>query len=339
MPSTIKDVARKANVSTATVSLVLHNHKRISQNTRKKVLKAVTDLNYRPSRMARGLVLKETKNIGFLLTDDHFLRTEPFYTHIFLGTEFEARDHEYYILLNTIPRDFDECNSLPRFVLERNVDGVIIAGKVPNEIILCLQSYQIPIVFIDYYSDMGEYSAVLIDNLDGGIKATDHLIENNHTEIGFIGGDIKHPSIRDRFHGYKIALEKAGLDFNPKYVITRESSTTRESGYHAVSELFAGNKKITALFAANDAMAIGAMQYLKEHRIKVPEDISIIGFDDVNADMYTDPPLSSIRVPKVDLGTEAMRIIIDILKHKIRKSKKVLVPVELIKRQSVKALV
>ena len=129
MHSTIKDVASKANVSTATVSLVLHNHKRISQVTRSRVLKAVADLNYRPSRMARSLVLRETKNIGFLLTHDHFLRTEPFYTHIFIGTEFEARDHEYYVLLNTISGDFDKCNSLPRFILERNVDGVIIAGK------------------------------------------------------------------------------------------------------------------------------------------------------------------------------------------------------------------
>lgn len=335
MHSTIKDVASKANVSTATVSLVLHNHKRISQVTRTRVLKAVADLNYRPSRMARGLVLRETKNIGFLLTHDHFLRTEPFYTHIFIGTEFEARDHEYYVLLNTISGDFDKCNSLPRFILERNVDGVIIAGKVPDEIISCMVSYKIPIVFTDYFPDSGTYPAVLIDNMDGGIKATDHLISNNHKRIGFIGGDIKHPSIRDRFQGYKMALEQAGLNFNPDFVVIRETSTTRQSGYHAVSELAAESKNITAIFAANDAMALGAMQYFKERHIRVPDDISLIGFDDITGDMYTDPPLTSISVPKIDLGAEAMRIMIDMLKKKVKSQKKVLVPVKLIKRQSV----
>ena len=126
MMATIKDVARRANVSTATVSLVLHNNKRITDFTRRRVLKAVQDLDYHPSRVARGLVLRKTNNIGFILTDDHFLKTEPFYTHIFLGTEFEARGHKYYVLLNTIQSEFNEQNCLPRFVKERNVDGIII---------------------------------------------------------------------------------------------------------------------------------------------------------------------------------------------------------------------
>jgi LacI family transcriptional regulator len=338
MPSTIKDVARKANVSTATVSLVLHDHKRISQNTRNKVLKAISELNYTPSRVARGLVLKETKNIGFILTNDHFLRTEPFYTHIFLGTEFEARDYEYYVLLSTIPEDFDKCKHLPRFVLEKNIDGVIIAGKVPNEIFSCLESFNIPFVFSDYYPATGEYSAVLIDNVDGGKKATEYLIANNHKNIGFIGGDMNHPSIHDRFQGYKFALEKAGIEYNAANVITRETSTTRQSGYHAASELAAQDKNITAIFAANDAMAIGALQYYNEKNLMVPDDISLVGFDDLTTDLFTDPPLSSIRVPKIDLGAEATRILIDMLKRKVTSAKKVLVPVELIERKSVKRL-
>jgi LacI family transcriptional regulator len=296
-------------------------------------MKAVDDLNYRPSRIARGLVMKQTQNLGFLLTNDHFLRTEPFYTHIFLGCEFEARDHNYYILLNTIPNKFNECDHLPRFILEKNIDGVIIAGKVPPEIITCIEVYKIPIVFVDFYPSHGEYSAVLIDNVQGGEKATEHLIDYGHKHIGFLGGDIVHPSIKGRFEGYKSTLKKYEIPFNSKYIITQESATDRKSGYHAAKLLLTENKKISAIFACNDAMALGAMQYIKESGKKVPSDISIIGFDDVLEDLSSDPPLSSIRVPKIDMGIEGVRLLMSYFSEK--RSKKVLIPVDLISRASV----
>jgi len=333
MTITIKDVAKKANVSIATVSLSLHDNERISPATKKKVMRAASDLNYRPSRIARGLVLQQTQNIGFLLTNDHFLRTEPFYTHIFLGSEFEARDYNFYVLLNTIPTKFKECDHLPRFVLEKNVDGVIIAGKVPLEIVTCLQVYKIPVVFVDFYPPSGEYSAVLIDNVQGGEKATEHLIQHGHRNIGFIGGDMVHPSIRDRFQGYQIALEKYQIPLNMKHVITREAATDRNSGYHATKILLSKNKSITAIFACNDAMALGAMQYIREIGKIVPSDISLIGFDDVVEDWSSDPPLSSIRVPKVEMGIESVRLLMDYLSSK--RPKKVLIPVEIISRNSV----
>lgn len=338
MPATIKDVAQKAHVSTATVSLVIHNHKRISPATKRKVLKAISDLNYRPSPLARGLVMRQTNNIGFILTDDHFLRTEPFYTHIFLGTEFEARDHDYYILLNSISNNFKDCDNLPRFVLERNVDGIIIAGKVPDAVISCIARYNIPLVFVDYYPAEGDYSAVLIDNESGGLKATTHLITNGHKKIAFIGGDINHPSIRDRFQGYRMALNNSGLTLNDRLVIMSETATDRQSGAHATAELLARKEKFSAVFACNDAMAVGAMQVFREKGYKIPEDISIIGFDDVMSDLLTDPPLSSMRVPKVELGIESMRLMTDILKKKTSKIRKILVSVELVERQSVRSL-
>ena len=335
MTATIKDVAKKAKVSTATVSLALQDHRRISSGTKKRVLKAVADLNYRPSHVARGLVMKKTHNIGFLLTDDHFLRTEPFYTNIFLGSEFEARDHEFYLMLNTIPENFDECIHLPRFVLEKNVDGVILAGKVPHQIIECLEKVKMPMVFVDYYPPLGDYSAVLIDNVSGGEKATEFLIQNGHTHIAFIGGDMLHPSIRDRFQGYKLALERHKINLDMNRVVTRESATNRSSGYHAAKVLLERGIKFTALFVCNDAMAIGAMQCFREQGKKVPADISIIGFDDVLEDMSTSPPLSSIRVPKIEMGTEGVRLLLGLFANTNQKSKKVLVPVELIPRESV----
>ncbi|MFO7447928.1 MAG: LacI family DNA-binding transcriptional regulator [Ignavibacteriaceae bacterium] len=334
MAVTIKDVAKKAKVSIATVSLVIHNHKRITPETRVKVNKAIKELNYHPSRSARGLASNKTGNIGFILTEDHFLRSEPFYTRIFLGTEFAARKDEYYILLTTIPSDYKADYKLPRFVLERNVDGVFLAGKVPSGIIKSLRKFNLPLVFVDYYPEQENYPVVLIDNVSGGMQATEHLINLGHKNIAFIAGDIEHPSITDRFQGYKNALDKNGIEFKRSAVVTDEDYPARKNGYNAAKKLFSRSKSITAIFACNDAMAIGVIQYLKEKSIRIPEDISIIGFDDVEADLSLDPPLSTIRVPKIEMGIEAMRLMTDMLKDKNNRPKKILVPVELVIRAS-----
>src|ERR1035437_7264340 len=190
--ATIKDVAKEANVSIATVSLVVHKHERISTETSKRVNKAIKKLNYHPSRSGRRLVSQKTGNIGFILTEDHFLRSEPFYSRIFLRTEFEARKYEYYILLTTIPSNYSTKDRMPRFILEKNIDGIIIAGKVPSSIINHIQNYKLPLAFVDYYPPDCDYPVVLIDNVSGGMKATQYLIQNKHKNIGFIAGDISH---------------------------------------------------------------------------------------------------------------------------------------------------
>lgn len=338
MAPTIKDVALKAKVSTATVSLVIHNNNRISLETKKKVLKVIKQLDYHPSKSARNLVSQRTGNIGFILTDDHFLRTEPFYTRIFLGTEFEARDRGFYILLTTVDSNYKEKDSLPKFILDRSVDGVIIAGKVPETFIKKITKYKLPLVFVDYTPDKNEYPVVLIDNIHGGLLATNHLIDYGHKNIAFIGGDIKHPSISDRLMGYSKALENAGIKNNSKLIHTASPYPDRQNGYDAAKSLFKKNKNITAVFACNDAMAIGVMYYLKDNGYQIPDDVSVIGFDDVEADLLLDPPLTTIRVPKIDLGTEALRLMDEVLKNKNKNAKKVLVPVELIIRNSTKKI-
>lgn len=333
MNATIKDVAKKAGVSTATVSLVINNHTRISTETRKKVQKAIKSLNYFPSRSARDLVSKKTGNIGFILTDDHFLRTEPFYTRIFLGTEFEARDGEYYVLLTTVKSDYRPEDPLPRFVLEKSVDGVIIAGKVPQNLIERILELKIPIVFVDYTTDNNCCPLVLIDNVQGGILATNHLIDLGHKNIAFMGADISHPSLYERLNGYKQALERSSLVVDNNLISTESKYPDRQNGYDTAKKLFELNKNISAIFACNDAMAIGAMHYFKENGISIPGDVSIIGFDDVEADLLLDPPLTTIRVPKIELGAEALRVMINLLNNNESKNK-ILVPIELIVRNS-----
>lgn len=334
MRTTIKDVARRAGVSTATVSLAIHGNERIPSTTKRKVQRAIEELNYHPSRSARDLVSKKSGNIGFVLTEDHFLRTEPFYTKIFLGSEFEARKHSYYVLLATVSNNYIKSDPLPRFILEKNADGLIIAGKVPAGLIDNLEKTGLPAVYVDYFPAKGEQASVLIDNLNGGIQATQHLIDCGHQSIAFIAGDIIHPSIRDRFQGYRIALDRNNLEFKSQNVITTEEATSRESGYHATSDLLKKSNGITAIFACNDAMAIGSLQYLKGAGYHVPADISIIGFDDVEGDLFVDPPITTMRVPKLDMGGEALRLLSELLVKKEKIHKKVLMPVELVLRKS-----
>ncbi|MBU1100076.1 MAG: LacI family transcriptional regulator [Bacteroidetes bacterium] len=338
MKITIKDVAKKAGVSTATVSLVITNNSRISQDTRKKVLKAIKDLDYTPSRSARGLVSKKTGNLGFILTDDHFLRTEPFYTRIFLGTEFAAHVHDFYILLTTLPNTFSIDDPLPRFVREKNVDGIIIAGKVPTTLIQKLEKYKIPLVFIDYVPPMGEFPIVLMDNISGGETATKHLIDLGHKNIAFLGGDVQHPSIADRLVGYKRMLEKHNITVSSKLISTGSPEPIKEEGYKAMKSLLSKNNNISAVFACNDAMALGAMQYLKDIGIDVPGKISIVGFDDIESNIFLNPPLTTIRVPKIDLGVEAVKLLSERITNKNIARKKVLVPVELIIRESTRKI-
>jgi LacI family transcriptional regulator len=334
MAATIKDVAKKADVSVATVSLVIHNHQRISPETKKRVRKAISDLDYHPTRSARGLVSKRSGNIGFIVTNDHFSRSEPFYTKIFLGTEFQARESEYYVLLTTISSQFVEKDSLPRFILEKNIDGIILAGKIPTVLIKKLIKTNVPLVFVDYFPPDGNFPTIMIDNLSVGFIVTNHLILCGHKKVAFVGGDMDHPGIVERFQGYKMALERNGIKFDEKLVVTEASYLDRENGYKSAKFLFQKGRQPTAIFACNDAMAIGVLQYMKEIGLVVPEDVSLIGFDDVEADLSLDPPLTSIRVPKVDMGIESIKLLIDIINKRSVTPRKILMPVELVIRKS-----
>ncbi|PIX94550.1 MAG: LacI family transcriptional regulator [Ignavibacteria bacterium CG_4_10_14_3_um_filter_37_18] len=334
MKSTIKDVAKKANVSIATVSFVINNSKPISEETKDRVQKAIKSLNYYPSKSAVSLVSGKTGNIGFILTDDHFLRTEPFYTTIFLGTEFEARSEGYYIILTSIKPNFTENDMLPRFILNKSVDGIIIAGKIPQILIEKISAYHLPTVFIDYIPSTNSYPLVLIDNIQGALLATNHLIDLGHKNIAFIGGDIEHPSLSHRLIGYKQALERANIPIKNSLIITDAKYPDRQNGFHSAEKLFSKNKNVTAVFAGNDALAIGILHYLKDNGYKVPQDVSLIGFDDIEADIMLRPTLTTIRVPKIEMGSEALKLIVTALKNKNSIIKKVLVPVELIVRES-----
>jgi len=334
MSPTIKDVADKAGVSLSTVSLVINGKTNVRAETRRKVEIAISELKYHPRRNARGLASKKTQNIGFILTEDHFSQAEPFYTKIFLGTEFEARRFNYYVLLTTVKRKFKPSGNVPRFLLEKNVDGVILAGEIPAKLVEFIQDQGLPLVLIDYCTPANNASTILIDNYSGGMMAVEHFLQTGHRDIAFIGGELSHPSIGGRLEGYEAALREFGLSVRDSLISCAQPYTGVDDGYAATRKLFDGGASFTALFASNDTMAVGAMRYLHERNLRVPEHVSIIGFDDIEVCMQVEPCLSTIRVFKEELGAIAVRRIVEEIDEGRTMLNQVVVPVELVLRNS-----
>ena len=336
MNITIKEVAEKAGVSQSTVSLVLNNKKSVRESTRKKVLQVIEEMDFHPRRSARTLASKKTGNIGFVISDAHFTRAEPFYTRIFLGCEFEARQFDYYIVLTSVENAFSRRN-LPRFLKEGNVDGVIAAGSMNDNWLYEIRKMGIPVVLIDYYPPKQKWPCVLIDNAEGAREAVHYLQELGHTRIAFIGGSAYHPSIRERFRGYMLAMGDAGLEY-PEWVVRDEAETRVEDGYRAMRKILSRDALPSAVFAANDAMALGALKAIREKGLKVPEDISIVGFDNIEVTNHTEPPLTTMSVRMEEMGAIAVNMIHDIIDQKKSLQEKILVPVDLVKRSSCKAI-
>lgn len=337
--STIKDVAKEAGVSISTVSLVVNNRPYVSVEVRERVHAIIKELNFHPHRNARGLASKTSGNIGFILTENHFSQAEPFYTKIFLGTEFEARKHRYYVLLTTVAPTRTEGEEIPRFLLEHNVDGVIVSGKIHPSWVDELQSRNLPIVMIDFENPRYDLSSVMIDNASGIQKAMEYLTQSGHTQIAFVGGDIKHPSISARFSAYKIFLACKELPLDNRYVSVDQDDTTAENGFIAAKTIMTMSpSKPTAILAANDAMAMGVMRYLQSAGYNVPDDVSVVGFDNIEASEQTSPPLTTLHVPKEEMGAIAVNRLVELMQSTDKLTVRSSVGVQLIVRDSTKIL-
>ncbi len=331
----IKDVAKKAGLSLSTVSLVINNKSRVSKETRDKVKKIISELNYHPQRSGRFLASKLSGNIGFILTEDHFSKSEPFYTRIFLGTEFEARKSNYYVLLTTVNFNVKDTKEIPRFLLESNIDGVIIAGKIGSSWIDYLRERNIPLLLVDFDKPDKGVSTVLIDNFEGAKLAVSHLAKGGHKKIGFIGGDIEHPSISDRYSGYRYTMNNLNLSISDSYICITEPETQSVNGYNAAKKIFQNKSNIpSALFIANDAMAVGCMRYLKENGKKIPADVAIVGFDNVEMGFLSEPRLTTINVHREEIGSIAVKRMVEMIKEKTELRTKTITNVELVVRES-----
>jgi LacI family transcriptional regulator len=315
---TIKDVARIAGVSVSTVSLVLSGGGYVSDGTRKKVEQVIAKYNYHPRQSARRLRSNRTGNIGFIISDVHLFGNEHFYSRVLLGAELEARKRDYYILLNTIGQSFTPADDIPRFIKSRDVDGIIIAGGVPHELIEYVHELKIPYVLVDYRHPTIPSNLVLIENHGGAYNAVKHLIDLGYQRIAFVGGSFYHSSIKERFQGYQAALSEAGLDEisndEALHVLVNEE-TSDQIGYSGICSIMDQSVQFDAVVCGNDTTAIGCLRALQQNALDVPGDIGLVGFDDIRYAVETEPALTTIHVHKLEMGQQATRLIFDLLDH------------------------
>ncbi len=318
MATTIKDIARKAGVSISTVSLVLNHRGYVADETREKILSIIDEMDYKPLHSARKLATQKTGNIGYILWEGHFSEVEMFYSQVFLGMEYAARKNDYYILLTTVNDHFDPREDLPRFLQYNDVDGVALAGRVPLELVAYLDNHAIPFVLIDYEVPGKNYNTIKIDNYNGAFRAVEYLIKQGRKHISFVGGTFIHPSIKERYRGYKDALEKHHLITNKyldKYSYCENVETSRAIGEKGIKTLLKSYPEIDAVFCCNDTTALGVLSGIQSLEKKVPEEIAVFGFDDIPPAEFSSPKLSTLRVPKLDIGKEAYKLLYERIYH------------------------
>lgn len=307
---TIKDIADLAGVSKTTVSKVLNNKDdKISDITRQKILNIVKEKNYRPNKMAQSLVTKKTKTIGIIIPDIR----NPFFTDIVRGAEDKAVKEGYNIILCNTDENVEKEIKAFNTLSEKMVDGIIFAPS--SKIDLNSKEYSLstkPIVLVDKKLDIKNLKGIVsLDNEEGTFLEVNYLVENKHKKILYLSGPLNEIA-RDRLKGYKKALKEANIEYDENLVIQGEYSL--DWGYEIIKSLKDIN--FTAICAANDLIAIGAIKALKERNLQIPKDISVVGFDDIQTSSIIEPQLTTINQNSYDMGYESANILIKNLEKK-----------------------
>ncbi|RMH54253.1 MAG: LacI family transcriptional regulator [Bacteroidetes bacterium] len=329
MSVTIRDVARRAQVSISTVSRVLNDTCRVSEEKRRRVLEAAEQLGYRPNPVARSLLTKETGALGVVVP---FVFGE-FFAELLNGIDAAAQERAFCLTISTSHRHEHELRAALQS-LHKRVDGVLLmTPEMPGEQAVAHLPEDVPVVFLNTRLSGDGYAVVNFDNAGGFRALTRHLIALGHRRIAVITGPEAAFDAAERLRGYRMALEEAGMAFDPAWLIPGDYS--QRAGYEAVQTLLAWPERPTAILASNDQMAFGALSALREAGLRVPEDVSLAGFDDVPSARYTVPSLTSARVPIRDLGARAVQCLVDHIQAETPPAPRSLVlPVDLVVRDS-----
>jgi DNA-binding LacI/PurR family transcriptional regulator len=330
----IYDVARLANVSTATVSKVLSNTPYVSVQTKERVLEAVRQLDYSPSLAARGLTNRRTYILGLVIPNDpDYLFTDPQLLEVIRGVENTANDNDYNILLS-MAKKTDQRSAYTRVLRTGYIDGAITVETFEGETAgKLLDDQGLPRVSIGYRNGLNPLNSVHSDDYRGAYEAVKHLIELDHQQIGVISGPANFVgAMEERLRGAQTALAEANLELNPDFLTYGDF--TAESGYQASRVLLEAADRPTAIFSMNDRMATGVMRRARELGLRVPDDLSLVGFDDISLAALLDPPLTTIRQPSVEQGRVAVNKLFELIKEGKKEFETVILPVELIVRGS-----
>jgi LacI family transcriptional regulator len=300
MSASIKEVALKAGVSIATVSRVLNDKGPVAVETRRRILDAIEKLRYVPHGAARSLITNQTDTIGVLLPDLY----GEFFSEVIRGVDQAARRNGFHVLISGFHSDRAEIEAVLRAFRGR-VDGLIVLSPdVDAQSLRRNLPETLPVVLLDTPVDGVDFDAINLDNHGGAFAMTRHLAGLGHRRIALIRGPEENADARERRRGYRDALRAAGIE--PVASLELPGDFSEEAGFAAGRRLLALEPRPTAVFAANDSMAIGCLFALREAGLSVPEDVALAGFDDIPIARYLTPPLSSVHVPISELGTRAM---------------------------------
>jgi LacI family transcriptional regulator len=309
MNVTIKHIARKANVSYSTVSRALNNKYGVWPQTRQKILKIAEQLNYSPNAIARGLVKKRTNTLGLLIPDI----TNPFFPEVARGIEDEAKQWGYSVFLCNSNWEREREIQYLRLLAERRVDGMIIAaaGDEVDEVVEKHPLKAVPVIYVSNVPQNTKRSYVAIDNLRGGFLATKHLIEAGYTKIGFIGAVEQFQPVDQRLLGFRLAMEQYHLPIEERYIRLGHYGHEQTTSSKLIKEMISSGDFPRAVFAENDLLALGVIDGVQSTGLTVPEDVAVVGFDDIPFASYQELGLTTVSQPKYEMGKMAVRMLLE----------------------------
>lgn len=327
--TTIKQVAAHAGVSSATVSHVINGTRYVSDAVQEQVQRAMKELDYHPNALARSLRSGQTHTLGMILPDS----ANPFFAEVGHSIEIAAFEAGYSVILCNTENDFEKESLYIDVLTNKQVDGMIfVATGERTDSLKNLVEMKIPTVVMDRDFPGLELDLVLADSFQGGVLATQHLISLGHKRIGCIAGPSSiNPSSR-RLAGYKQALQATNLVIEPELVMNGDFHP--ESGWEIGRAMLSRRDAPTAIFACNDLMAMGVLRAATDLGLRVPDDLALVGYDDIELASYTNPPLTTIKQPKVEMGLATLNFLLGRIKDKQIAPQRALLPVSLVIRGS-----
>lgn len=301
----IQDVARKAGVSTATVSRVINNSGYVGDETRQRVYEAMAALNYTPNSLARSLRTKATLIVALVIPDV----MNPFFPSLVRGVDDTVTQAGYRLLLCNSDGNPQKELSILNVLLEKRVDGVVFTPTGESkEALEFVQSNQLPVVLLDRIVDSSSVDCITTDHYVGALRAVQHLINLGHRNIGHITGPRGVYSAEERIRGYRDALQQAGIPVDEALMV--HGDFTRYAGWSGLDAFLKNRKRVTAIFASNDLSAVGVMERARDLGLRVPEEVSVCGFDDIDYATVVTPRLSTVAQPKYKLGQLAAQLLL-----------------------------
>ncbi|MGP3779114.1 LacI family DNA-binding transcriptional regulator [Halanaerobium saccharolyticum] len=336
---TLKDVAKKAGVAPSTVSRVINDSSRISEETKFKVRKIMDEIGYHPNINARNLVKQRSHNLGLVIpysTEEAF--ADPFYSEILRGIGVLAHSKGFNLLLLTSNGEEEEKKTVLNAVRGKQIDGVLLLrAKKEDELIDKLTKINFPFVIVGRPEEKDKYYWVNNDNITASEKVVDYLIKNGHRKIAMIIGDDNYIMNNDRLEGYKRSFEKNGLKINNDLIL-RSDNTDHQNIYMLSQQMIKEHPEITAFYGMSDTMAYTIMQAMNDMNVKIPEDISIVGFNNNPMSKIVSPPLTTVDINIYLLGNKATELLIGVINGQVDKYQHTIVPTNIIERDSCKKI-